>query len=83
MADAATTALSDSAKRIRDADDEALLAAEAFSFGLWDKYWTGRIAEITAKGADIERRINERFGTTGTGPSTWLADPDSLGEPVA
>lgn len=55
--------------RLQEADEEALLAAEAFTYGAFDKY-------VEAKIADINRRIDERFGTANRIP--WLADPDSL-----
>lgn len=50
------TAATEFKASIDAADDEALLAAEAFAFGRFDKY-------INAKVADIERRIDEHFGT--------------------
>lgn len=63
-------ARADSAERTKRFDDEALLAAEAFSFGVFDKY-------IAAKVEDIERRINSQFGASGGGPSVF-ADPATL-----
>ena len=54
----------ESVARTQRADDDALLAAEAFAFGAWDKY-------VTAKVYDINRRINERFGTTGDATSSF------------
>lgn len=63
MDELAAKAAADSAARTKQADDDALLAAEAFAFGVYDKY-------LAAKTHDINRRINERFGTTGAGPAT-------------
>jgi hypothetical protein len=64
----AAKAAADSASRIKAADDDALLAAEAFAFGLWPKY-------LEAKANDINRRINERYGSSGTATSNAAADP--------
>lgn len=73
----AAKAAADSAARLKAADDETLLAAEAFAFGMWDKY-------MAAKTNDINRRINERFGTTGAATSTATpASPGDLGKPPA
>ncbi len=67
----------DSTARLALSDDEALLAAEAFAFGVWDKY-------VAAKVHDINRRINERFSTTGDGSTTAAsANPSDLGKPPA
>ena len=73
----AEKAAADSVARLKAADDDALLSAEAFSFGMFDKY-------VAAKTYDINRRINERFGTTGSTPSTAAtANPVDLGKPLA
>ncbi len=70
----AAKAAADSMARLKAADDETLLAAEAFAFGMFDKY-------VAAKVNDINRRINERFGTTGDGTSTAApANPSDLGK---
>lgn len=58
----AAKAAADSVARIAQADGDAALAAEAFAFGVWDKY-------MAAKTNDIIRRINDRFGTTGDATS--------------
>lgn len=58
-------AAADSIARTKQADEDALLSAEAFAFGMFDKY-------LAAKAHDINRRINERFGTAGDGPSNFL-----------
>lgn len=47
----------ESAQRVQQFDDDALLAAEAFAFGLGDKY-------VEVRQADILRRLDERYGTT-------------------
>jgi hypothetical protein len=65
----AAKAAADSAARTKQADDDALLAAEAFAFGVFDKYHAAKIH-------DINRRINERFGTTGS-------EPVNAGEPTS
>ncbi len=73
----AAKAAADSVARMKAADDETLLAAEAFSFGVFDKYFASKVH-------DINRRINERFGTTGDGASTAaIANPSDLGKPLA
>jgi hypothetical protein len=65
----------DSAFRTQQADDDAHLAAEAYAFGVWDKY-------VAAKVNDINRRINDRFGATGdTTSSAVPANPADLGKP--
>lgn len=51
--------LSESIQRTRELDDDAALAAEAFAFGLGDKY-------IAHRQADISRRLSERYGDTDT-----------------
>lgn len=67
----------ESIARIKQADDEALLAAEAFAMGLGPKYLQGRQY-------DINRRINERFGTTGDAISDYqFASPGDFGKPAA
>lgn len=53
----------ESAQRAQQFDDDALLAAEAFAFGLGDKY-------IEQRQADILRRLNERYNTTDSGGGT-------------
>lgn len=58
----AAKAAADSTARILQADGDAALAAEAFAFGVWDKY-------MAAKVNDITRRINERFGPAGDATS--------------
>ncbi len=66
----------DSAARMKLSDDETLLAAEAFAFGVWEKY-------VEAKVNDINKRINERFGTTGSATSgATPASPSDLGKPA-
>lgn len=71
----AANAAAESIARIKQADEDALLAAEAFAFGLWPEY-------VKAKAHDINRRINERFGTTGDAPGTaGPANPADLGKP--
>ncbi len=71
----AAKAAAESTARLKAADDETLLAAEAFSFGMFDKYFASKVY-------DINRRINERFGTTGDGASTAAtASPADLGKP--
>jgi len=55
----AKQAVSDYAARIDAADAEALLAAEAFSYGVFDSYAERKVA-------DIERRIEEQFRSGGT-----------------
>ena len=60
--DSAAKVAADSAARIKLADDDAILAAEAFTFGVFDKY-------LASKTHDINRRINERFGTAGEASS--------------
>jgi hypothetical protein len=67
-------AASDSVARIKAADEETLVAAEAFAYGRWDKYFAAKVAQI-------ERRIDEHFGGAGNG-ATWLADPADLGKPT-
>lgn len=70
----AAKAAADSVARTKAADDDALLAAEAFAFGVFDKY-------LAAKVHDINRRINDRYGTTGEPqPAPGLEIP---GEPPA
>jgi len=72
----AAKAAADSAARIKAADGDALLAAESFAFGMWDKY-------MAAKTNDINRRINERFSTSGAATSTATpANPTDLGKPL-
>lgn len=51
---------SETAQRIQQADEDALLAAEAFALGLGDEY-------IQQRQADIRRRLNERFANTNRG----------------
>lgn len=51
----------ESAQRAQQFDSDALLAAEAFAFGLGDKY-------IEQRQADILRRLNERYGTADPSP---------------
>ena len=68
-AEISADAVAKSLARTRAADDEALLAAEAFTYGVFDQY-------VEAKIGDIKRRIDRQFGTDGRQP--WLADPDSL-----
>lgn len=60
-------------------DDEAILAAEAFSYGLGSLY-------IAAKASDIERRIRERYPNTpsgvpgtGGGAGVGMADNSPVG----
>jgi hypothetical protein len=58
----------------QQADDDAILAAEAFSFGLGDRY-------IAARQSDIERRLNERYPNTpprvpGEGSGTGIGVDD-------
>ncbi len=73
----AVKAAADSVARIKQADGDALLAAEAFAFGMWDKY-------LAAKCNDINRRINERFGSSGDATSVFQpANPSELGKPTA
>ncbi len=73
--ESAAKAANDSTARLKAADDETLLAAEAFSFGMFDKYFQARCY-------DINRRINSLFGTTGDGASTAAAaNPTDLGKP--
>lgn len=73
----AVKAAADSVARIKQADGDALLAAEAFAFGMWDKY-------MAARCNDINRRINDRFGTTGDATSSaQSANPADLGKPSA
>ncbi len=72
----AAKAAADSAARTKAADDDALLAAESFAFGVWDKYQA-------AKTNDINRRINERFSGSGDAASTAApANPTDLGKPL-
>lgn len=47
---------------VRQADDDALMASEAFSLGEFDAYWV-------ACQSDLRRRIAERYGET-TDPDT-------------
>lgn len=67
---------------LTQADEDALLAAEAFSLGLhnpaiWDRY-------VEARTTDVYRRINERFpntaptnGGTGSGAIAGLGNPEA------
>jgi hypothetical protein len=72
----AAKAAADSMARIKQADEDALLAAEAFAFGVFDKF-------IAARTNDVINRINERFGTTGTaGSGAVTANPAELGNPI-
>ena len=64
----AADALAKSVARTKAADEEALLAAESFAFGVFDRY-------IAAKVANLERRISEHFGDGGT---SVFADPATL-----
>jgi hypothetical protein len=59
----------ESVARIKAADEEALLSAEAFAFGVWNQYEAAKIN-------DINRRITERYG-----PAT-AAGPIDLGDPI-
>lgn len=45
----------DSARRLQQADEDSLLAAEAFAFGLGDQY-------IATKQQEILKRLAERYG---------------------
>ena len=42
------------ARQVEEADDDAILAAEAFAFGMADEY-------LAYKQADIRKRLGERF----------------------
>ena len=66
-------AAADSVARMKAADEETLLAAEAFAYGRWDKYFAAKVARL-------ERRIDEHFGPGGD--ETGLADPADLGGAV-
>lgn len=54
---------SEAAQRAQQFDDDALLAAEAFAFGLGDRY-------ILQRQADIQRRLDERYGNPNASAGT-------------
>jgi len=67
--ESAAKAMADSLARIREADSAALLAAEAFGLGQFDRY-------LAAKADDLNRRIHELYGTAGASP---IAPASQLG----
>ena len=47
------------ASRIRESDEDGILAAEAFSFGMAEEY-------LRARQADLRRRLQARYGEADT-----------------
>ena len=49
MSDLAQQIIAESAERMRQADEDAVLASAAFAMGRGEEYWQKRVAELKAR----------------------------------